>query len=863
MLHDIRFALRLLFKSPGFSAIAILTLALGMGVNLAVFNLLHTLLFEPPAYVQPREIMQVFSQDAKNPKSFRGFSYPTYLDLRAQNTVFSGLLAHNLALVGFGEKGNTRRAFVDVVSSNYFTVLGRAPMQGRAFLPEEETPGRNVPVAIVSYKYWKKQGFDPGLLGKKMQINGRPFTIVGIMPEGFTGTMQIVSAEAWLPLGTYDQVANDFAHENRASLGDRSGTQLLLVGRLKPGVTAAAAQPALKTLAANLEKAFPVEQKNQTFLAAPLSRFSTSTSPAHDGGVTTIAPLLLGMSLVVLLVACLNLANMLLARGTARRKEIAIRQALGGSRGRIVRQLLVEGFALALCGGGLGILLGIWSTDLLFASLGHMLPLDLVWGSGLHPALLGATLVFSFLGTIAFALGPALKLSRAPIIGDLKENAAEDVVKRRWRFLPRSPLVVAQIAFSLALLTAAALFIRGAQKAADVDTGLKTDRSLLLEVDASLSNHDQKQSRAIYEKLQERLAALPGVEHASISATLPFGMISLSRKIQRAGIPPAADAHPATAAEGLAFDARWDSVSADYFNTVGLHLLRGRAFSAAEASNPGGPAVAIIDEVLAKKLWPQGDALGQQIQIARDDAPAAGGGGKKGVSMNDDSSGDLKRDEPIEVIGIVPTTRDALFQKELPGAIYLPFARGFQSNVFLIVKFASLSRAQETAATDLVRQTVREVDPNLPILSLKTFAQHLASNVDLWLARAGATLFSIFGGLALVLAVIGIYGVKAYAVARRRREIGIRMALGARPGMVQWMFMRETGVMLLSGLALGLLLAVLTGQVVSSLLYEVGALDPIAFTVAPLVLAVAALLATWIPARRAARVDPMMALRAE
>jgi putative ABC transport system permease protein len=862
MINDIRFALRLLFKSPGFSFIAVLTLGLGIGVNTAVFSLIHTLFFQPPAYARPAEIVQLFSQDVKNPKTFRAFSYPTYQDIREQNTVFTGLCAHNLALVGLGEKGNTRRAFADVVSSNYFSVLGHFPAQGRAFLPEEERPGRNIPVAIVSHNYWKKQGFDPALLGSKMLINSRPYTIVGIMPEGFTGTMQIISAEAWLPLGVYDQVANDFEQDNRNSLGDRAGTQLMLIGRLKPGLSAAAALPALQTLATNLEKAYPVEQKNQTFMTAPLSRFSTSTSPQGSGFVSGVAPLLLGMSLIVLLVACLNLANMLLARGTARRKEIAIRQALGGSRGRIVRQLLIEGFILALCGGGLGILLGLWSSDLLFASLGHMLPLDLVWKSGPNPALLGATLAFCMVGTICFALGPALKLSRGLVIGDLKENAAEDVVRRHWKFLPRSPLVVAQIAFSLALLTAAALFIRGANKAAGVDSGLRMEHSFLLEVDASLGGHDPKQSREIYQKLQERLAALPGVEHASISATVPFGMISLSKKVQRAGITATPDTHPATAAEGLAFDARWDSVGADYFTTVGLRFLRGRAFNSAEATNPGGPAVAIIDDALAKKLWPEGDALGRQIQIARDDAPAKGGG-RTGVSINDDSSGELKRDEPIEIVGIVPATRDALFEKELPGTLYLPFARGFQSSVFFMIKFAALDRASETAAADLIRRTVREVDPILPILSLKTFSQHLESNVELWIVRAGAALFSVFGGLALTLAVIGIYGVKAYAVARRRREIGIRMALGARPAVVQWMFMRETAVMLASGVALGLLFAVLIGKVVSGLLYEVGALDPIAFTIAPLALAAAALLATWLPARRAARVDPIVALRAE
>ena len=331
--------------------------------------------------------------------------------------------------------------------------------------------------------------------------------------------------------------------------------------------------------------------------------------------------MLLGMAVVVVLVACLNLANMLLARGTARRKEIAIRLALGGSRFRIVRQLLTEGFVLALLGGACGLVLGLWSSDLLVASLGKMLPLDIVWLAGPNFSILAATFAFCVVGTLGFALGPALKLSRSAVIADLKEQAGEDVVRRRWKFLPRNPLVVAQFAFSLALLTAAALFIRGAGKAASVDTGLTPGASFLLETDASLAGYDQKRAQDLYRNLEERLRALPAVEHTSVSATVPFGMISLDRNVQRAGVQLAPDAKPATAAEGLAFSAAWNSVGADYFATVGLPVTRGRAFNQAEATQSGGPMVAIIDEVLAKKLWPEGDALGQRIQYASDNAP--------------------------------------------------------------------------------------------------------------------------------------------------------------------------------------------------------------------------------------------------
>ncbi len=846
-MNDLKFALRQLRKSPAFTIAAVIVLALGIGVNAAIFTLVNQMLFEPPAYERPNEIVQLFSQDKKDPKSFRTFSYPTYRDVREQNTVFSGLLAHDNTLVGLGEKGNTRRTVADIVSSNYFAVLGVMPAIGRAFLPEEEEPGRNGRVAIVSYGYWQKHGRDPSLLGSTLFINGRAFNIVGIMPEGFSGTQSVLSSTAWLPLGVYDEIMNDLGGGPKKSLAERGNDELLLIGRLKPGVTAAAAAPALKGLAANLEKAFPVEEKDQTFMTAPLDRFSTSSDPSQPGPEKTIGVLLSGMAGVVLLVACLNLANMLLARGTARRKEIAIRLALGGSRARIVRQLLTEGFVLALLGGVGGLLLGLWSSDLLIASLGKIVPMDIVWLGGPNPAILGATLLFCVLATLGFALGPALKLSRGAFLGDLKEQAGEDVVRRRWRFLPRNPLLVLQIAFSLALLTAAALFIRGAGKAASVKSGLQADNTFLVEVDGSLGGFEQKRAQQLYRTLGEKFATLPGAEHAAISATAPLGDRFVIRTVQRAGVAPDPNAE--------VISPFWNSVGADYFAAAGLPLLRGRPFTQAEATEPGGPPVAIIDELLAKKLWPNEGALGQHIQFPiRTEAPP---------EENDAGSGEIRRGQPIEIVGIVPAVKTRLLGQQAPGTLYLPFARGFRSNVFFLVKFASLPAKNEPAAAELLRRTVQEVDPVLPILELRTFAKHTDANPQLWIVRIGAALFSIFGALALGLAVVGIYGVKAYSVARRTREIGIRMALGAQRAAVQQMILREGAVMMASGIGLGLLLAFAAARLVSSMLYEVSSLDPVAFTVAPIVLAAAGLLATWLPARRATRISPMAALRTE
>jgi len=508
-------------------------------------------------------------------------------------------------------------------------------------------------------------------------------------------------------------------------------------------------------------------------------------------------------------------------------------------------------------------MLGIWCSGLLARSISVLMPLDVVWNGGPSLPVLAVTFGFCLIGTICFALGPAMKLSRSSVIGDLKEQAGEDVVRRRWRFLPRNPLVVAQIAFSLALLTAATLFIRGANKAAKFETGLHAQNNLLLEVDAGLSGAPQAQVQQTYRALSDRLAALPGVQHVSVSATAPFGMLSLGKALQRAGAHVAPDQKPATAAEGLAFKARFNSVGPDYFATVGLPILRGRAFSAGEASQSEGPAVAIIDDTLAKKLWPEGDALGQHLQYAEDNAPRAKGDGGDNMGISQGGKGNIKTGEAIEVIGIVPSTRGALFERQPRGSIYVPFARGFQTAAYFFVQCPSLRKENAAEMADAVRRAVREIDPTLPVISLKTFSQHVGSNLQLWTVRAGATLFTVFGALALLLAIVGVYGVKAYSVARRTREIGIRMALGARPNTVQWMILREGSFMLAGGIVIGLLLAIATGKILSGILYQVGALDPIAFSIAPLLLAGATLLATWLPARRATRISPMMALRTE
>ncbi len=586
MIDDLRFAFRQLYKAPAFTIGAVLVLTLGIGANTAVFSLVHTMLFAPPGYARPNELVQIFSQDTKNPKSYREFSYPTLVDIREQNSVFSGVAGYNVAMVGVGEKNNTRRTFASMVTANYFDVLGIAPVIGRVFTADEDQPERVASVAVVSYGYWTRHNRDASVLGSEILINGRPYTIIGVLPKTFTGTLAVLSPEVWLPLSAFKFLATNSANDLKQSLTSRAGQVLIPIARFKEGVTAPTAGAALKNIAANLERAYPVEQKEQTFVTAPISRFSISDDPPDDGDLTAIAPFLLGMAAVVLLVACLNLANMLLARGTARRKEIAIRLALGASRWRVVRQLLTEGLLLALLGGVAGLMVGLWASQLLAFSMHNLLPIELVWNAGPNLPILAMTFAFCLLGTVTFALGPALKLSRNSVIGDLKEHAGDDVVRRRWRFLPRNPLVVVQIAFSLALLTAAALFIRGANKAAYLDTGLHVENDLLLEVDASLGGIDPVRAEQLYRTLSDRLAALPGVQHVSISASAPFGMVSLARAMQRAGMHVGKDDKPGTAAEGLAYSSRFNAVGADYFAAMGISILRGPQFHRL-GSDPG------------------------------------------------------------------------------------------------------------------------------------------------------------------------------------------------------------------------------------------------------------------------------------
>ncbi|MDP8981381.1 MAG: ABC transporter permease [Acidobacteriota bacterium] len=831
LLHDLRYGIRLLVAKPGFSSMAVIVLALGIGANTAIFSLVNAFLLKPLVIQKAEELTGVYSRDTRKPDSYRAFSYPNYADLRDKNTVFTSLMAHNLAMVGLADGDSTRRVFADIVSANYFSTFGVPLFRGRAFTAAEERPGSAIPVAIVSYSHWKKNGADPDLIGKTLRINARIYTVVGIAPQGFTGTTALISAELYAPLGMYESLVNDFAGGSGRALAARDNAGLILVGRLRPGLSAAAADSQLAAVASQMERAWPAENKDQTFIARPLSRLGVSTNPINDSQLMVPAALLLSLATVVLLIASMNVANMMLARGAARRKEIAIRLALGGGRKNILQQLVAEGLVLAFFGGAAGLAVSYWSTDLLVHSLARLAPVDLVYSAGPDLRVLAATMSFCLLSTLLFGLMPAWSLSRPNMLSDLKDGeSGGSAGKPRRLFSRRNVLVMSQISLSLMLLTAAGLFIRSSLRAAQVDPGFSLDNGVLIELDPSLAGYDEARGRQVYQALLDRLRTVPGVQSASVAATAPFGMVSLGRPIQRSS-----DAN-----KSASVASRLNMVSENYFETLGIPLLQGRAFDARER-NGTAPRVAILDKSAAGRLWPKGGAVGQHIRV---------------------NSGDgRERPQDAEVVGVVGDVREHLSGAATEAHVYLPFGQQYQANANIHLKIAASGREAQTRLLESVRGEIREVDARVPVLALKTLRDHLDGSFDLWIARTGARMFAIFGGVALLLAMIGLYGVRAYTVARRTREIGIRMALGADAGDTLRLVLREGLLLTTVGVGAGLALSLALGKLLSSLLFEVSDVDPVVFSVAPVLLAAISLLACYIPARRAAHVDPMVALR--
>ncbi|MEX2662861.1 MAG: ABC transporter permease [Vicinamibacterales bacterium] len=832
LLQDLRYALRSFAKAPGFTAVAILVLALGIGVNSATFTIVNALLFRPvPA--QGEGIVGLFRHDRTKPDSYRAFAYPNYTDIREKSDVFDGLAAHTFSMAGVPAGDSTRRIFVELVSANYFDTL-RVPMAtGRTFRLEEERPGAAIPVVIVGYEAWRKTGFDPEFVGSTMKINATDFTVVGVAPQGFGGTMALASPELWLPLGVFDTIVNDMFKNRGNGLADPEAGTVIVLGRLKPGVTMEMASSRLDTLSQQMAEASPLN-KDQGITVARLPRMSTSTSPQTDAGLGIAGAALMGVTGTVLLIACLNLANMLLARGTIRKKEIALRLALGGSRTRIVRQLLTESLLLALAGAAGGLVLAYWSTTFLVASLAKVLPLTIVFEARPDMTVLAATAAFVGVATLLAGVGPALKLSRLDLVSDLKEQAA-DAGARPGAFSARNVLVVGQLALSLGLLSAGGLFGRSLIKAAAADPGFSYDGAVLATLDPSVAQMDEARGREIYRQVLERVRSTPGIAAAALASTVPFGNFHEGRLVERPGIPR----------DENMFGPTYRIVSADYFRALGLSMIKGRDFTAAEEQSPNAPRVAIIDTVLASQLFPNEDPVGQMIRFTP----------REGSAYTDDN-------QLMQIVGIAQTLREELMDQGEDAHIYVPNGPQYRAAMSLHVKAASSDPQAVAAVVETLRQELRAIDARLPVLELTTFQKFHDNSLELWAIKAGGRMLMLVGLLALGLATAGVYGVKSYLVSRRTREIGIRMALGANRRDVLGMVMRESAGLTLAGLAVGFPIALMMGKLLGTILYDVSSFDPLVFVTAPVVLAAASLVASYIPARRATRVNPLSALRA-
>jgi predicted permease len=843
LLQDLKFSLRLLGKSPGFSLAAIAVLALGIGLNTGMFTFIYGLAFSPRPLAEPDRIVQVYTQDRKNPEDYRLFSYPLWRELNARPDLFSGVLAFNHTLVGHQTGTETRRVMSSIVSANYFATLGVPLARGRAFSAEEEHPGAALPVMIVSHAHWRKTNFAPDIIGRTLRINERAYTIVGVTPEGFSGTTMLFGPEFYFPLGVFESLENFTIGEERRTLDRADAYNLFVVARLAPGVEAGTALAALDALGRNLEQVHPVGFKDQTVTVSALPRLGTSSSPRSEAAVTVFCLVLMGLAGSVLLIVCLNLAGLLLARGQSRRKEFAIRLALGGSRMQLIRQLCLEGLLLALVGGGLGLLSAQAVLDLLTASLEARLPLSLIASSTGSGAVLTATAVICLGATLAFSLGPALRLSRTDVLTDLKQQAGEDVTgpRRAW-WRPRHLLVVTQIALSLGLLIIAGLFLRTAATTANTNHGFQADHTVVAEVDSGLGGLDEARSLELFRTAQERLAALPGVQVAAIGTIVPYGIISNGRMVRRDGPALPADAKPATAAEGRAYSGSWNSVGADYFTAMGLPLKQGRTFTVAEATQPGAPRVVILDESLARELWPEGGALGQYVRFTGERDTLVGA---------------------MQVVGIAGSMQVEYFAEGAGGAVYVPFAQGYAANVHFHVRPVVDTEAAALALVPLVRETLRGAATGVPVFKVRTFRQHAETSMEVWAVNISSALLVTFSGFAMFVAVVGIYSVKAYQVSRRTREIGIRMALGALPGNVQALILREGLATASLGIAAGLLLGLGLNRLLSSVLQGVKPFDPVVLLAAAGAFLLAATLASWLPARKATQVNPLTALRAE
>jgi predicted permease len=814
MIQDLRFGLRMLLNNPGFTLIATLTLALGIGANTAIFSFVNALLLRPLGGVaEPERLVQVGRQYSdKNYLS--DSSYPDYLDYREQNTVMSGLAALAPTAFHLSAGQEAERVEGELVSGNFFDVLGVRPAQGRLITPADEQGSSASQVAVLSHRLWSRRfGGDVSVIGKTVKLDGHDFIVVGVASEEFDGTKVGARNDVWAPLLTprqTDPKRAKFFEERRPSW-------LEMFGRLKPGVTVEQARAEFGAINERLKQSYPQiyaqagvgvhpDLGRDVAVRRELRRFAYAPFAAVG---------------IVLLIACANVAGLLLARGAARQKEIGVRLSLGAGRVRIVRQLLTESLTLALLGGAAGLFIGVWLTQ----GMRSLLPERYLWLSfeldfGVDWRVFGFTLAVSVLTGALFGLVPALQASKPDLVSTLKD--ARLAGTRGGKAGLRGALVITQVALSLVLLVAAGLCVRTLRNARAIDTGYEIERVLTARIDLGKQNYNQAHGQIFQRQLLERLQSLPGVQAAGFAVTLP-----LNDSQWETGIYPEGEVERRV-------QTFQNFVSPRYLETMNIPLLLGRQFS--ERDDLQAPPVAIVNQTLARRLWPNENPMGRRLTW------------KSGPDAN----------QTAEVIGVIRDIKGRdLFEAGEPPMLYLPLLQDYQPSTVLHLR-VSVEPEQLTAA---LRREVSALDRNLPVHNIQPLNEHLSATLTP--QRLLASLGAAFGLLALLLAGIGLYGLLAYTVARRTPEIGIRMALGAQRGAVLRLVVTHGMKLALLGVGIGLAPAIGFTRSMTGLLFGVSALDPLTFVVAALLLVSVALLACYVPARRAAQTDPLAAIRYE
>ena len=813
LIKDIRYAVRGLVKRPGFVAIAVITLALGIGANTAIFSLVNTVLLRTLPVDRPGEIVSVSMRGKDD--SFSAFSYPNYIDFRDRNEVLSGLLAYRFVPLSLSRGGANERVWGYEVSGNYFDVLNVKAIRGRTFLTEEDKAPLSNPVVVISYESWQRRfGGDPNLVGSDVLLNNHQFRVIGIAPEGFKGTEVVYKPEIWVPAAMMEWV-----EPGAKWLNNRNAKNFFAVGRLKPGVNSRQAEAALNLFAQQLAKEYPDTNEGQSVNIGATGFII----PDLRGAVVSFTWVMMAAVGLVLLVTCTNLAGLMLARATDRRREIAIRLAMGANRLRLIRQLLTESILLSFVGGAAGVVLALWIVKALLA-LKPPIDFPLAMDIEVDWRVLLFSLAVSLVAGAFFGLAPALQATRPNITTTLKDTAAQGGAARTRL---RSVLVVAQIAISLVVLIAAGLVVRTLQQLQTMNPGFDPQNALSMSFDLGLQGYDPARGQQFYRQLMERVQSLPGVESAAIGDYVPLSLNFNSSNIFVEG-------KPAGRGENVPLS-MVASVGPQYFKTMGTPLVQGREFT--EQDQEKSELVAIVNETFVRRLLPElqspSEAIGKRFSFGAPDRP-------------------LRR-----IVGVAKDGKYFNIAEDQRLFAWTPMSQDYSSNGTVIVRTKNNPEAMFAA----VRGQVQAIDPNLPLFDVKTLTVHM--QLALFPARVAASVLGVFGLVALMLSAIGVYGITSYAVAQRTHEIGVRLALGAQLSDVLKLVLRQGLKLTIIGAAIGVLGAYLATRAITSVLYGVSATDPLTFTVVSLLLVAVALIASYVPARRATKVEPLTALRNE